>query len=186
MPSILVIDSDPVQRAALAHALGPLGELVQAASGLDALRLLASRKFALVLIDLHVRPLDGFVILRTLAAKPGPNQETPVYALAADAAEQSRALRERAVFALIKPFAMSTVTTLVEVGLRKPAEVSEEGDASPRPPSAHAAGPGSAPPPAAAPRSPAPPRPAAAPAPSRPVPPPSPSRPGLDPAKPVV
>jgi two-component system, chemotaxis family, chemotaxis protein CheY len=119
MASILVIDSDPGPRAVLVHAIEALGEIEQATNGADALRLLATKKFSIVLLDLHVRPLDGFVILRTLAARGGPNKQTPIYAIAADVAEQARALREHAVFALIKPVNPSTVATLVEAGLRK-------------------------------------------------------------------
>jgi CheY-like chemotaxis protein len=119
MPPILVIDSDPGTRAILVHAVEGLGEVDQAPTGADALRLLAAKPFAVVLLDLHVRPLDGFVILRTLAARDGPNRQTPVYAIATDQAEQARALRERAVFALIKPVNGATVTNLVDAWLRK-------------------------------------------------------------------
>jgi two-component system response regulator FlrC len=133
MPNILVIDSDPVQRAALGQAIASLGEVEIAGTGLDALRLLATKKFSIVLLDLHVRPLDGFVILRTLSSKAGPNKETPVYALAADAAERDRSLAEHAVFALIKPISLSTVKVLVEAGLQRPppAPASDEGPPTP-------------------------------------------------------
>ena len=120
MPNILVIDSDPLQRATLGQGLASLGEVEIAGTGLDALRLLATKKFSVVILDLHVRPLDGFVILRTLSAKGGPNKETPVYALAADVAERERALREHAVFALIKPLSISTVKILVVAALTRP------------------------------------------------------------------
>jgi CheY-like chemotaxis protein len=120
MSTILVIDSDPVQRASLGQVLAPLGEVEVAGTGLDALRLLATKKFSVAVLDLHVRPLDGFVILRTLSTKGGPNKETPVYALAADAVERDRALREHAVFALIKPVSLVTVKNLIEADLNRP------------------------------------------------------------------
>jgi two-component system response regulator FlrC len=128
MPNILVIDSDLLQRASLGQALASVGEIEIAGTGLDALRLLATKKFSVVILDLHVRPLDGFVILRTLSSKGGPNKETPVYALAVDAAERDRALQEHAVFALIKPISFSTVKILIEAGLNRPspAPVSDE------------------------------------------------------------
>ena len=120
MPNILVIDSDSVQRAALVRALDGLGTIEQTGSGLDALRLLASKKFTVILIDLQVRPVDGFVLLRMLATKDGPNKESLVYALAADAAERERALHDHAVFVLMKPLALPTVKVLVEAGVNKP------------------------------------------------------------------
>jgi CheY-like chemotaxis protein len=195
MSNILVIDSDPAQRASLVHALDGLGEIEHAGTGLEALRLLATKKFAIIVLDLHVRPLDGFIILRTLVAKAGPNKETPVYALAADFAERERALHEHAVFALIKPVALSTVRVLVEAGLNRPPPPSDESPLTPSvatiPPPRSASvppsqsvppnGPPSTPPPslAASKTSVSPPDRARA------TPPPSPSRPGLGPDKPT-
>jgi CheY-like chemotaxis protein len=120
MPNILVIDSDPASRAALVHALTGLGVVEATGSSLDALRTLATTTFSVIVLDLHARPLDGFLILRALATRGGPNRVTPVYALAADVAEQDRALQAHAVFVLIKPISLATVKTLVEAGLNKP------------------------------------------------------------------
>jgi CheY-like chemotaxis protein len=134
MVDILVIDSDPVQGASLVQALGGLGAVEHATSSLDALRALATRKFSVILLDLRVRPLDGFAILRALATKGGPNKDTQVYALAADVAEQDRALGAHAVFVLIKPIALSTLKNLVESGLNRPPP-GQGIPARPRPPS---------------------------------------------------
>ena len=125
MPNILVIDSDPAQRAALVRTFDGMGVIEHAGSGLDALRVLATKRFSVIVLDLQVHPLDGFIILRALATKGGPNRETPVYALAADVAEQDRALREHAVFVLIKPIPLATVKTLVEAGLNRPRPTGE-------------------------------------------------------------
>ncbi len=96
---------------------------------MEALRLLATKKFTLILLDLHVRLIDGFVILHTLGAKPGPNKDTPVYVMSADVSEHSRlrALREHAVFVLNKPVSISTVTNLVDAGLKKASMPPSEG-----------------------------------------------------------
>ena len=117
---ILVVDGDPIVRSLFAQALGPFGKVEVASSGLDALRLLAASRFDVVLLDLHVPTVDGFVILRTLATRPGPNGETPVYALTTDLSGQARdrALREHAAFVLTKPVPMATLTTLIGAALR--------------------------------------------------------------------
>lgn len=135
MANTLVIDSDPGNRALMAEALAGICEVEQAANSAEALRMLAARKFTIVVLDLHVRPLDGFIVLRTLLNRTGPNQKTPVYAIAADQAEQARALREHVVYALMKPVAPATLATLVDAGIRK-AEAPPPPEESPAPPSA--------------------------------------------------
>ncbi len=67
--------------------------------------------------------VDGFVLLHTLAAKPGRNRETPIYVITADTSEQARvrALKRRAVFMLTKPVPIATLTSLVEAALKKAA-----------------------------------------------------------------
>ncbi len=164
MAAILVIDSEPGTRAAIVHAIQALGEIEEAANGADALRLLAAKKFALVILDLHVRPLDGFVILRTLAAKGGPNKATPVYVIAADQAEQARAIKEHhAVFALTKPVKIPTVVNLVDAGLRKMAQAAQASEQRPNTSTIPPPALGSSPPAAAEKKSPVPPPPPSSP-----------------------
>jgi two-component system chemotaxis response regulator CheY len=121
-PAILVVDNDPNLQASLARALGSLAVVELAINGAQALRLLARKKYGLVLLDLNVRVIDGFVILRTLAAKAGPNRDTPIYVLTSEVSEhvRLRALREHAHFVLTKPVPIATVVTLVEAALRRP------------------------------------------------------------------
>ena len=87
------------------------------------MRLLGSKKFAVVLLDLHMPVIDGFVILHTLANKPGPNRDTPVYVITADVSEQARvrALQRHTVFFLTKPVPIGTLMALVESTLKKAA-----------------------------------------------------------------
>jgi len=123
MGGILIVDDDPTIRAMFARALTPLGDVEQAANGAEALRLLGAKKFGVVLLDLHMPVVDGFVILRTLAGKPGPNRDTPVYVVTADVSDQARirALRRHAVFLLTKPVPIATLTALVDSTLKKAA-----------------------------------------------------------------
>ncbi len=136
MAGILIVDDDPTIRAMFSRALKDLGEIQQAANGAEALRHLGARKYDIVLLDLHMPIVDGFVLLHTLANKPGLNRETPIYVITADTSEQARirALKRRAVYMLTKPVPIATLTALVESALRKAARGSQppeagEGDA---------------------------------------------------------
>jgi CheY-like chemotaxis protein len=124
MPSILIVDDDPTIRAMFARALKSLGETEQADSGSEALRLLGSKKYSVVLLDLHMPVIDGFVILQSLATKQGPNGDTPVYLITADTSDEARirALRRHAVFFLTKPVPIATLVSLVDSTLRMVAQ----------------------------------------------------------------
>jgi CheY-like chemotaxis protein len=123
MTTILIVDDDPTIRAMFARALQGLGEVEQASNGADALRLLSAKKFSVVLLDLHMPVIDGFIILHTLATKAGPNRDTPVYVVTADISDQARirALRRHAVFFLTKPVPIGTLVALVDSTLKKSA-----------------------------------------------------------------
>src|SRR5262245_36030754 len=115
MAGILIVDDDPTIRAMYARVLGALGVVEVASNGGEALRLLGARRYGVVLLDLHMPVMDGFVVLHSLSSKPGPNRDTPIYVVTADTSEQSRvrALRRHAVFFLTKPVPIGTLTALV-------------------------------------------------------------------------
>jgi CheY-like chemotaxis protein len=121
VPCILVVDDDPTIRVMFARALKALGDVEQAANGAEALRLLGAKRFDVVLLDLHMPVIDGFVLLHTLAGKPGPNRDTPVYVITADTSEQARirTLRRHAVFLLTKPVPLATLAGLVGSTLKQ-------------------------------------------------------------------
>jgi CheY-like chemotaxis protein len=123
MPVILVVDDDPTIRNMFARALKAIGEVESAAHGGEALRMLGAKRYDVVLLDLHMPIMDGFIVLHTLANKPGPNKSTPVYVVTADASEQARvrALRRHAVFLLTKPVPIATLTALVASTIKKSA-----------------------------------------------------------------
>lgn len=143
MSTILIIDDDPTIRTMFARALQGKGEIDQAGNGADALRLLGAKKYSVMLLDLHMPVIDGFVILHTLATKPGPNRETPIYVITADISDQARirALRRHAVFFLTKPVPIATLVALVDSTLKKsalraassPREIVRENPAPPPP-----------------------------------------------------
>jgi CheY-like chemotaxis protein len=121
MPALLVVDDDPTIRAMFARALQSLGDVETAAHGAEALRMLGAKRYDVVLLDLHMPVMDGFVVLHTLANRAGPNRTTPIYVITADASEQARirALRRHAVFLLTKPVPIGTLTALVGSTIKK-------------------------------------------------------------------
>ncbi|APR80139.1 putative two-component system response regulator [Minicystis rosea] len=123
MAGILIVDDDPTIRSMFARALANLAEIELAANGGEALRMLGTKKYALVLLDLHMPMIDGFAVLQTLSSKPGPNKDTPVYVVTADVSDQARvrALKRHAVFFLTKPVPLATLTALVDSTLKKAA-----------------------------------------------------------------
>jgi CheY-like chemotaxis protein len=136
MAGILIVDDDLTIRAMFSRALKALDEIETAGNGADALRLLGARKYGVVLLDLHMPVIDGFVILHTLGNKPGPNRDTPVFVVTADMSEQARirALRRHAVFLLTKPVPIATLVGLVDAALKKSAAKALAAHATPTPP----------------------------------------------------
>jgi CheY-like chemotaxis protein len=128
MSGILIVDDDPTIRTMFARALRAFGEIETAANGAEGLRMLAGKKYGLVLLDLHMPLVDGFVLLHTLSTKPGPNRDTPIYVVTADNSDQARvkALKHRALFLLTKPIAIATLTGLIASTLHRAGELPAE------------------------------------------------------------
>jgi signal transduction histidine kinase len=80
---ILIVDDTPANLFALRALLEPLGhEIVEAATGLEALALVTGDEFALILLDVMMPGLDGFETLAGLHAG-GVAPQTPVVLLTA-------------------------------------------------------------------------------------------------------
>jgi PAS domain S-box-containing protein len=103
--NILLVDDNPANLLALEAILGALGQnLVRAGSGEEALRLLADRVFAVVLLDVRMPGLDGFGTARLMRSRER-SRHTPIIFLTAHddhpAVEEAYALG--AVDYLVKP-----------------------------------------------------------------------------------
>jgi CheY-like chemotaxis protein len=117
MPSILIVDDDPVIRALFADTLRPQADVESAPSGMEALRKIGARPFDLILLDLLMPVVDGFMVLKVLAEKPGPNQSTPIVVITGDRSEKTRArasAMKNVRFVLPKPIELETLQSLVE------------------------------------------------------------------------
>ena len=84
--SILCADDNPTNLIVLEQLLGALGFVVRkAGGGREALEALTSQTFDLVLMDIQMPEMTGIDVLQALRARPGPNRETPLIAVTADA-----------------------------------------------------------------------------------------------------
>jgi signal transduction histidine kinase/ActR/RegA family two-component response regulator len=84
--SILAADDNPTNLMVLEHLLGALGyRICKAAGGREALEALTTQTFDLVLMDIQMPEMTGIDVLQALRAMPGPNRETPLIAVTADA-----------------------------------------------------------------------------------------------------
>jgi two-component system cell cycle response regulator DivK len=71
MPKILLVDDNAVSRELLRYVLKPLGlEIVEAASGLEALERIAEERPDVVLLDLDMPGLDGYGVLQEVRRQP--------------------------------------------------------------------------------------------------------------------
>ena len=67
---ILIVDDNAAKRFALRSVLGPLGyDIVEAESGLDALRCLITRNFAVILLDVRMPIMDGYETIRAIRSR---------------------------------------------------------------------------------------------------------------------
>ncbi|MDB5889159.1 MAG: fleR [Rhodocyclales bacterium] len=102
--SILVVDDDAALRDAIGMILESAGHRVKlAASGPDALTLLESANFNLVISDLRMDPMDGLALLANIRAK---HVQLPVLLMTAfgDVDKAVAAMRGGACDFLMKPF----------------------------------------------------------------------------------
>ncbi|MEO8113663.1 MAG: ATP-binding protein [Phenylobacterium sp.] len=79
---VLVVDDHEINRRAMTLMLEPIGVVVTCvASANEALDLLSTRAFDVVLMDCHMPGMDGRAATRVLRRTPGPNRATPVIAV---------------------------------------------------------------------------------------------------------
>jgi PAS domain S-box-containing protein len=83
---ILVVEDDATNQKVVLRQLELLGHAAEvAANGTEALRLLKSGSYALVLSDLHMPGLDGYELAHEIRRRESPDQRIPVIALTGNA-----------------------------------------------------------------------------------------------------
>lgn len=122
---ILIVDDDERNAFAATEALQVLGhELKVARSGPDALRLLLTEEFAVILLDLHMPGMDGYETARLIREHPR-TRDTPIVFVTAvfrDEAHIFQAYEAGAVDVVFKPvdpfILRSKVAVLVDLYLK--------------------------------------------------------------------
>ncbi len=105
---ILVVDDSDDLRELLVCALAPLGEILSASSGRDALIVLAAEKPALLLLDVSMPEMSGLAVLEAARAL----DSKLVVVMLTGAAERGvadKALSLGANAVVMKPFEMDAV-----------------------------------------------------------------------------
>lgn len=88
---LLAVDDNATNLLVLDQLLSSLGHRVaKALSGAQALEILASQAFDLVLTDIQMPEMTGTELLQQLRSEPGPNRDVPVLALTADVTSGGR------------------------------------------------------------------------------------------------
>ncbi|HEY4030831.1 MAG TPA: ATP-binding protein [Caulobacteraceae bacterium] len=86
---ILVAEDNPVNRKIVQALLSPIGAAIAFANnGVEALEVLETQAFDLVLMDIQMPVMDGVEATRRLRASSGPNAGVPVVALTANVMEE--------------------------------------------------------------------------------------------------
>ncbi len=104
--NILLVDDQPANLAVLKSILADLNQnLVTAASGEEALRLLFKEDFAVVLLDVQMKGLDGFATAQVVRSRERTRHTPIIFLSAFDAGDfpVERAYALGAVDYLVKP-----------------------------------------------------------------------------------
>src|SRR6266568_2548120 len=85
---VLIVDDDVTKRFALKTTLAPLGEnIVEAASGGEALRQLLKQDFAVILLDVRMPVMGGFETAQLIRQRPRSELTPIIFVTALDRAE---------------------------------------------------------------------------------------------------
>lgn len=124
---LLLVDDNAANRELLRSLLTPLGVALTSADGGEAaIQLAEAEPFQLILMDLRMPGIDGWMAAEAIRAGAGPNHRTPVLAFSADiTADDARAL---AVFDGIvrKPIEMAGLLLAISRWAADPAPASPE------------------------------------------------------------
>jgi diguanylate cyclase (GGDEF)-like protein/PAS domain S-box-containing protein len=80
---ILIVDDNAGKRLSIQSILGPLHEIVEARSGEEALHAVMDRRFAVILMDVHMPGMDGYEAARLIRMRR-ECEHTPIIFITAD------------------------------------------------------------------------------------------------------
>jgi DNA-binding response OmpR family regulator len=117
--AILIVDDERATRQALSEAFNQLGyQASQAASGDEALNLMAERFYDVVVLDLRMPGKDGVAVL-SVAQEIAPDTAFIVFTAHASTETAIKALRSGVVDYLQKPSSLQTIVSTVQKALAK-------------------------------------------------------------------
>ena len=124
-PAILVVDDEPKIREFIIRALSAAGYAIDfACNGADGLRLAATGRYSLVILDLVMPEMDGRQVLARLR-RQRPEQAVLVLSCLSEVAAKVDCLDMGAQDYLTKPFALAELLARVRVQLRGEHQMSE-------------------------------------------------------------
>lgn len=115
---ILVIDDDQVTCYLLSHSFASLGEVATASNGLEALQLLKSKQFGVVILDLMLPDIEGMNIFRQVR-EAWPDIEIIVLTAYASLKSAIEALRLGAYDYVAKPCSLEALRFTVKGAIEK-------------------------------------------------------------------
>jgi CheY-like chemotaxis protein len=120
---ILLVDDDPITRNVVADILREEGYgVVEAADGIEALTLLDTRKFDLVISDVLMPNLNGLALLARIRLRW---TTMPVILISASLSQgEAKAILDGSAHFIEKPIALSVLFAILQVLLPKP-EITE-------------------------------------------------------------
>lgn len=121
-PKILIAEDSPTMRALIVSTIAALGdyEIVEAANGFEALRILPREKVDLVITDINMPDINGLELVSFI--KSNPNYEgTPLFIISTEGSERDRekGLALGANAYLVKPFAPEELQALIQKYLNR-------------------------------------------------------------------
>lgn len=123
-PKILVVDDELGPRESLRMILRDDYEAMTAANGKEAIALLGTTEYDLVILDIRMPDINGTDLLKIVKEK-APSTEVIMITAYASVETATKALREGALDYLIKPFELSTVRDIVAKGIARKNEMSQ-------------------------------------------------------------
>jgi diguanylate cyclase (GGDEF)-like protein len=119
LPTVLVVDDDRVNRAALAELLQNECRLILAKDGAMALERMQREDVSLVLLDVSMPGMDGYEVLRRIKADPHTSDTGVIFITGqTDAADEERGLLLGAADYVPKPIRPAIVRARVQIHLR--------------------------------------------------------------------
>ncbi|HTA37528.1 MAG TPA: response regulator [Candidatus Acidoferrales bacterium] len=116
MKTVLAIDDSPSIRLMVAHTIRTAGyQVTEAASGTEALELVATSSFDMIFTDQNMPGIDGLTFIRMLRQR-GEYKHTPIIVLTTEMGEEMK-LKGRAAGAtgwMVKPFHPDSLLNVVK------------------------------------------------------------------------